>query len=376
VYIEIAGTGNHNKGAEMMLLTILENIDVPKATFVYQPSSESGQYAFYSKLGLHPKFSLSFKGIKLDWFLELIPKRLRLKYGLILESEIDFVLDASGFAYSEQWGDRPTVNLSKKIAKMKKGNKNLILMPQAFGPFESKKIRLAIKEVVKNTNLMFARDKKSFDYLSQFATGTNLFQAPDFTCILKSEKPEYFDSALHQACVVVNARMLDKLVNGDLYFGVLIHAIGYIQSLEMKPFFLVHGGREDLELAELINQRLASKIPILVENDPRLAKGILKSVQMVFGSRYHALVSSLSAGVITFGLGWSHKYEALFEDYDFPQGLLNVESSKHEIVQCLEILKDQCAKDDVISRLVRSKSFQIAETKKMFNKVNAVLKSK
>lgn len=373
MYIEIRGAGNHNKGAEMMLLTILENISIPDAVFVYQPSSEKGQYEFYSKLGLHPKFALSFKGISLDSILRLVPKRIRRKYGLVLDIEIDVVLDASGFAYSDQWGEWPAIQGAKMATRRKKEAGVWIMMPQAFGPFSSRRIRSAMNELIQHSDLVFARDAKSLKFVSDFESHSNVLQAPDFTCLLGSAVPKGFDASRHQACVVPNARMLDKLDAGEAYFDIVAHAITYFDELGICPFLLVHGGQEDLQLAKDINRRLQTEIPIVVEGDPRVIKGILKTSEVVFGSRYHALVSALSAGVITFGVGWSHKYVELFEDYDFSEGLLSVNSTYDDITRCMSLLADPAATAQAKANIAKSRLAQIEKAELMFHKVNSLI---
>ena len=61
VIVEIKGTGNHNKGAEMMLLTILQELGGQKTKFTVAPVQGVCEYAFYSRLRLYPKLWLRIK---------------------------------------------------------------------------------------------------------------------------------------------------------------------------------------------------------------------------------------------------------------------------------------------------------------------------
>jgi len=109
VIIEIKGAGSQNKGAEMMLLTILQELKKTSSEikFTVTPCIGVCEYGFFSKYGLYPKVWLSFKGFQFGRLGRFIPKKIRTMYGLITNDEIDVVLDASGFAYSDQWGEYP-----------------------------------------------------------------------------------------------------------------------------------------------------------------------------------------------------------------------------------------------------------------------------
>ena len=139
--IEIRGTGSHNKGSEMMLLTILEQLKDQNIKFVITPQLGSCEYAFYSRLGLYPKIWFRYKGFQFGKFGKFIPKKLRDLYGMVIDEEIDMILDASGFAYSSHWGDYPTKIMAEESKRWKKMGKKIILMPQAFGPFENDTIK-------------------------------------------------------------------------------------------------------------------------------------------------------------------------------------------------------------------------------------------
>src|SRR5690606_33677761 len=129
----------------------------------------------------------------------------------VLDKEIDFILDASGFSYSDQWGVDSSLELANASRRWKKLGKKSILLPQAFGPFSSPRIRKAVRIFVDNIDLIYAREQQSYDYLvSVVGERENIKIAPDFTNLLDGIVPENFDSTLNQFCIVPNYRMVDK----------------------------------------------------------------------------------------------------------------------------------------------------------------------
>ena len=76
----------------------------------------------------------------MSWIFKYIPKRTRVhiknKWGIVFEADIDLVLDASGFAYGDQWGVINLINTSNEILRLKNRGAKYIFLPQALGPFE------------------------------------------------------------------------------------------------------------------------------------------------------------------------------------------------------------------------------------------------
>jgi colanic acid/amylovoran biosynthesis protein len=242
---------------------------------------------------------------------------------------VDAVLDASGFSYSDQVGLSSVLATAKACERWKRRGTKVILLPQAFGPFQDRKIGDSMKRIMDNADLIFARDDASFDYLTALSGNTdNLRKAPDFTCLLEGKAPGWFDPETHRFCLIPNHRMLEKtsLEEAATYEEFLRKCCRILLHLGEKPFFLIHEGNKDLSIAERVNSSLGSAIPVVSEDDPVALKGIIGESRGVIGSRYHGLVSALSQGVPALAAGWSHKYEMLFRDYGFPEGLIGVTS--------------------------------------------------
>ena len=122
---------------------------------------DPGILEFFQK----PSISESFIGnlvIRL-----LLGSEARQRYHMILDPEIDVVLDVSGFKYSDQFKHLGTWRRAKRIAKGKQSGKKIVMLPQAFGPFEVSMVRKAIQIIADNVDLMFPRDRDSYDYLKR-----------------------------------------------------------------------------------------------------------------------------------------------------------------------------------------------------------------
>jgi colanic acid/amylovoran biosynthesis protein len=374
--VEIKGVGSHNKGAEMMLLTILQELSDSEKDikFTVAPQPGSCEYSFYSKLKLFPKASFRYKGFEFRYLGKYIPKRLRDMYGLITDDEVDVVLDASGFAYSSQWGEYPSKAMAHYTKKWKKTGKKIILMPQAFGPFKSRHIVSYMKTIIENAELIFARDNFSLRALLRIVNNPEKIKlSPDFTILLKGLEPEYFDPKVHQVCIVSNKRMIDKTQSANRYLKILTKAIAYVQKNCLKPFFLIFGGDEDLNLANEINMMLASQIPIIDEDNPLYIKGIIQNSLGLIGSRFHSLANALYCGTLAVGIGWSHKYEYLFREMDFPEGLLRLDVADEDIYRKLDIFLDQEKREMQSAQLAKRAEEQSKKTKEMFKEVKKTI---
>jgi colanic acid/amylovoran biosynthesis protein len=378
--IEVRKAGFVNKGAELMLLSVLDRVvrEMPDADLVMAPDLKKAPYRKRAVLGLYQK--VWFQRYRVQWGClgGLVPRGMREFFGLVLDSEVDAVLDASGFSYSDQVGLSSIRGTAKALKKWKKQGTKVILLPQAFGPFENERIRSSMRYIADNADLIFARDEISYNYLIDIAGEKEHIRiAPDFTCLLDGNAPESFDRHESRFCIIPNHRMLEKTSARDAagYVSFLGKCCRYLHDRDQKPFFLIHEGDRDLEIARSVIDDIGIDIEIIIEGDPLIIKGILGGCYGVISSRFHGLVSSLSQGIPALAVGWSHKYEMLFKDYRFTDGLLSVTAPDREIENRIDQLIDKDSHDKLSASLIGEAQKQKDLTGRMWDSVFSVLNS-
>jgi len=374
--IELRGVEFHNKGAELMLHAILERVrqNFPEAVFVME-QRESAPVHKQRELGIYTKMNYRKFGVNAAIWGTMLPAKVRHKLGYMLEKEINIVFDGSGFAFGDFWGAKKAGDrLADHIIRWKAQGKKVIMLPQAFGAFTDLKLRDKMKTVLNHADLVFARDKYSFEYLQGLEGKKSCIGLrPDFTNLIKGKLPRDFDSSKYQVAIIPNNKLLESSVfqNRSEYVEFLKNVCNLILSKGKTPFFLIHEGVKDLRLAEEVNQTFLLDIPILKEDNPLHVKGIIGTVDAVITSRFHGLVSALAQAVPCLCVGWSHKYLALMEDYDYSEGLLrDSELKANEMLQDkIHMILDRESAQQVRKKLEHNSAKQKQLANEMWNLV-------
>lgn len=384
----IYGVNFNNKGAELMLYAVKQQIQEWNKNNTLAADLRLGGFKQRNKLGINHLVyrdldtisanTISTKGKIISWAANISPTNIFQKYNITLEAEVDTILDASGFAYSDQWGFQTTEEMASLYSKWKKEGKKIILLPQAFGPFTSEKIKYAFSQIVDNTDLIFARDEISYECIDQLGVPMDHVKtAPDFTNLVQGIEPSYIKDVIGKACIIPNIRMIDKTSSelSRAYLSFLSLTIEYLLDKGLKPFILLHQVT-DFELGRQLQAQVTRTIPVIQEDNPLHIKGILGKCHLVISSRFHGLISALSQGIPCLGTGWSHKYQMLFKSYDCIDLLVNLEKDVEYNLKKLDLIICEPTRGEIIESINRAANCQKALAQEMWSDVTALIDPK
>lgn len=342
MFVEIKGVQFVNKGAELMLHAVLQQLKSwsPDLKVVLSPGKNS-PYVDRAKVGAYQKLSLSKGRIDLNLLSYYIPHTFRkklLRYGLVTEADIDVVLDASGFSYGDQWGSNSAVRLASELNRAQARNKKYVFLPQAFGPFKDDRIRKMMAECLPKASLICARDATSMKHIKELGVKCHLKQYPDFTNLVKGKNG---DIELPESYVLIipNGNMISSRNSNfewsENYILLLSEAISIVDSLGLKSVILNHEGEQDETICRTLFDQNLDKSVFIHENDPLVVKGLIGASDVTICSRFHGCVSALSQSVPCIGTSWSHKYEELFSEYDCSEYLIGADTSASKLEELI-----------------------------------------
>lgn len=338
--IEIKGVQFVNKGAELMLMAMVEKISElwPEADICLSPRLNS-PYTSRAKLGAYQKFNLRKGQFDLNslsyWLPTKIRNYLKRAWGIVTEADVNIVLDASGFSYGDQWPDLALIQAAKESKRLAKHKKHYIFMPQALGPFTQKVNKKWAQVAFDHASLVFARDEVSYQAIKLITEQRNVFIAPDFTNLITPTVDKEYTSFSSSVAIIPNSKMLSAQNKNHLwrerYVEVLVELIETLKAQGESVFLLNHEGRSDDTICQLINQQLEQPIMIVAPKSALQVKAMIGQCKLTICSRFHGCVSSLSQGVPCIATSWSHKYEQLFAEYDQKKFLLSPELTATEL---------------------------------------------
>ena len=321
--IQIDGIDTKNKGAELMLVAVLEQLEQ------VHPNSEvwlnhTGEF----NPSILPSFKLDLKIPGMRWLSKLpikIFRRLGRPFPITrltryhVRKDIDLLLDAGGFQFSDQWKltAKQVKEKEKYYKKLKENGTRLVLLPQAFGPFKTTYGKQIVKILNQYTDLIFARDEQSYKCLvNAGAEERKINISCDFTLPVKGIIPTPFQYLRGAVCLIPNHKMISPQKNNkDNYIGLLQNIIQFYKKKGQPVFMLNHEGFRDKDLCYQINAVNETKIPVVSGITAQEVKGLIGNSHTVISSRFHGVVSALSQGVPCLATSWSHKYEMLFKDF-------------------------------------------------------------
>lgn len=334
--IVLSGIESNNKGAELMLYAILQEIErqYPGAE-VYVPLYAIKQGLDY----IHTKVHLKDKPYAW-WKRKVVPKlhltgimrRMGLPYLMLTDSaavrHADYFIDASGFSFSDQWHpDEYRVKALKyMLSSYKRQGTKVIYLPQAFGPVKEENTQKLVSVLNSYADVIMPRESVSYDYLLNahvYKTRMKLFT--DFTSLVEGKCPEKYSHLAGCVCVIPNARMIDKgVLTYEQYVQALTQIIREVKEEGKSVYILSHEIASDDPLCEKLGESLKGEIEVITGLNAIEVKGLISTSYLCITSRFHGAASALNSCVPCLASSWSHKYALLFADYDQTDCILDL----------------------------------------------------
>jgi colanic acid/amylovoran biosynthesis protein len=289
---------------------------------------------------------------------------------ILVETDIAFDI-TGGDSFSDIYGLRRFLIygfLQKWLVML--FNKELILLPQTYGPFKKSITRMMAKNVLKRADMIYARDKESFEYVQALFGSHNvngkLRFVPDIAFVLDPYEPETIDvgaldSMRRENSVVVGLNISGLLFNGgytrENMFGLktnyqeLIYSIvDFLMADErvlvlLVPHVLTPSRivEDDPNACRQLYEKLIGKYPgriFLTQGsyNHNGIKHIIGLCDFFIGSRMHSCIAALSQSVPAVGIAYSKKFHGVFESVGLEDCVADVyrNSSKEELLSIVE----------------------------------------
>lgn len=345
--IVLWGVETNNKGAELMLYAILQEIE--------RKYPGAKVYLSYSRIKQGVRYINTNLDFKLTPFSELVYKkglyskfrRLHLPVGILNRTNIvkdaDWFIDGSGFAFSDCWDftDKRIKMWQDMLYPLRKKGCKIVFLPQAFGPVEKPNTKKVLALLNDNADIIMPRERISLEYLQESGVvdmqKVRLFT--DFTSLVEGIFPKKYERLRNGICIIPNFHMIDKgMISYDAYIRLLTIIISEGKKSGHPVYLLNHEGPKDENLCLQCKQNVGGDIEAVTNLNALEVKGLIASAYLVVTSRFHGLASALNSCVPSLATSWSHKYEELYHDYGLHGYMLPLNDNDAAAIRVSELI--------------------------------------
>jgi polysaccharide pyruvyl transferase WcaK-like protein len=236
---------------------------------------------------------------------------------------------------------------------------SMVQYPQTYGPYRSKLAKLLAGYLLKESNVIMARDETS-RRVAQDLTGNrkDVILCPDVAFVLDALPPQSLAVNPPAEGIEIPAGVIGLNVNGLMYNGgytrdnmfglkldyprmlpVLIEKL--LEVHEGELWFVPHAFAESgnvesdpdacMKVRESLPEQLRSRTRIIsAEYDCHELKWIIGQLDFFIGSRMHSCIAALSQGVPCVGIAYSRKFEGVFHTVGMEEWVIDGRSLTEE----------------------------------------------
>ena len=396
------GSFSGNKGAEAMYDSIIdelagyyESIDVSILSKYPEDDKRGCDERGYRLVHFSTVEQLIYGG--LFYIIGGALKKLHLPYEWMAGNRIkpffenDVLIDASGIAFTD---DRSFANvlinalwfLPALVTEIP-----IVKVSQTLGPYQKRYVRFFSELVLRRVKIIICRGQRSYDYTQLYLGTENIYNCPDTAFCLKTCDDtetakllnDYGLKANQYITVGPSFVMRDFLKPGE-YAEIVSESINRLHVNTDNIFvFVPHSWRhsdkigvdsinDDISVCREIIDKLNPDVKIVLidrEMSAREFKSIIGNSYMAIGSRYHFLIAALSSGVASLAMGWSHKYNELFREFDIEEYVMGYQDMNKQAVS--DMVMKLFANCEEVADCIRNKLPHVIQRSRMNEKLIA-----
>jgi polysaccharide pyruvyl transferase WcaK-like protein len=227
--------------------------------------------------------------------------------------------------------------------------KKLVLLPQTYGPYQSKPAQLIAKLIIKRATFIISRDREGIETIHKLFNENidkrPVLFCPDVAFVLDASEPGNSDLFPSAKTETKNAPPVIGLnINGLMYNGGYTRDNMFKLNFDYKLFthklsetlmkktkanllliphtFAPRGHVESdpdacAEVLDTLSPSYVNRVHMISgEYDQHAIKGIIGLCDFFIGSRMHACIAALSQGIPTVGVAYSKKFRGVFDSID------------------------------------------------------------
>lgn len=375
--IVLSGVETNNKGAELMLYAILQELErrYPDAeVFIDKKMIKQGldyvkspikiSYIPYNKVQQFcQKYKITGFLNRIGLFSDYLNNTCPIKH-------VDYYIDGSGLSFSDKHIKSASIAIfwRRRLNGYKKQGAKIIFLPQGFGPLEQQVTRYAVKSLVDFSDIIFAREKVSYESLfSVYGNSSNIRLSTDFTSLVDGHCPEQLKRLYGKVCIIPNVQMVNKGVLTKVkYFDILDEIISCCKAKNHDVYLLNHEGQRDVDLASEYLMERNKSIEFITGLNAIEVKGLISTAYIVISSRFHGVASSLNCHVPCLATSWHHKYAELFRDFGMEDCVLSLDNPQERQLKIEQFL-DEKSNKEIRELLISKKAAIMEQNKQMWN---------
>ena len=278
----------------------------------------------------------------------------------ILESDV--ALDITGGdSFSDIYGMRRfTLGFLRKWLVLL-FNKDLIMLPQTYGPFKQRLARVMAKHILKKASMVYSRDRAGIEEVNKLLNDSENEKvrfAPDVGFVLDSREPQNTEISELKKLRAEDAIVVGLNISGLLYngghtrnerFGLKTNyrqlvcrlARLLLENDKVKLLLVPHvlppasveinDAVACLEVYKQLGREYPGRI-FLVRGkyDQGEIKYIIGLCDFFIGSRMHSCIAALSQSIPAVGIAYSKKFHGVFQSIGLEQFVIDMRQNRQE----------------------------------------------